>query len=168
MLCGNHLKINFLEVIYIKVTDYNYFTLVKFEKCLSYQVTKILKWETSNHGLLLPKLQQVYVVLHGMDEKPLQIRHKTDENIHRCEPQNKAKQMNNNLNILFLATIASIQLTPIKEINVIMLLPSVFGRMCKYQPLRNVSVALKWMHDGVNNTKLIANFLITSTENCSQ
>ena len=76
--------------------------------------------------------------------------------------------MNNNLNILFLATIASIQLTPIKEINVIMLLLSVFGRMCKYQPLRNVSVALKWMHYGVNKTKLIANFLITSTENYSQ
>lgn len=76
--------------------------------------------------------------------------------------------MNNNLNILFLATITSIQLTPIKEINVIMLLLSVFGRMCKYQPLRNDSVALKWMHDGVNKTKLIANFLITSTENCSQ
>jgi len=65
----------------------------------------------------------------------------------------KAKQMNNNLNILFLATIASIQLTPIKEINVIMLLLSVFRGMCKYQPLRNVQVALKWMHDGVKKTK---------------
>ena len=64
---------------------------MKFDKCLSYQVTKSLKWETSNHGLLLPKLQQKYVVLHGIDEKPLQIRHKTDENIHRCEPQKKSQ-----------------------------------------------------------------------------